>query len=212
MTNVSNRDFSIRPALPKDVEGAVPLIYSSGPKAWSFVFQEGTTGPFDFLRNAFVKRGNTISYSNHFVATKGDMVVGSLIVYKQPVFLLLTVGTAFRILSTYGTRAFKVIGRGLKVEAMIQPPKSDCLYLGHIAVSESERKKGIAKEIMRYAVSANPASKKISLDVSVENESAISLYKSLGFQVVVTRSLPGSPGIVPDHHYMEVERKDFKFS
>ncbi|TGN07222.1 N-acetyltransferase [Leptospira ilyithenensis] len=209
---MSNKDFSIRPALPEDVEGVIPLIYSSGPKAWSFVFQEGVVGPFDFLRKAFLKRGNTISYSNHFVAIKGDLVVGSLIIYKQPVFLLLTVGTAIRIFFTYGIRALRVIGRGLKTEAMIQPPKSDCLYLGHISVSESERKKGIAKEIMRYAVSANPVSKKISLDVSVENESAISLYKSLGFQVVATRNLPGSPGIVPDHHYMEVERKDFKFS
>ncbi|BDA79874.1 hypothetical protein LPTSP3_g28040 [Leptospira kobayashii] len=212
MANVTNKDFSIRPALPKDVEGAVPLIYSSGPKAWSFVFQEGATSPFDFLQKSFVERGNTISYSNHFVATQGDSVVGSLIVYKQPVFLLLTVGTAIRILSIYGSKALRVITRGLKAEAMIQPPKSDCLYLGHIAVSESERKKGIAKEMMRYAISANPKSKKISLDVSVENEPAISLYKSLGFQVIATRNLPGASGIVPDHHYMEVERKDFKFS
>jgi len=211
MTNLSDKNFSIRAALPGDVEGAVPLIYSSGPKAWSFVFQEGKISPFDFLRSSFVKRGNTISYTNHYVVSIGDSIVGSLIVYQQPGFLMITIGTALRIFSLYGSKALKVIGRGLKTEAMIRPPKSDCLYLGHIAVLESERKKGIAKAIIRYAVQSHPKRKKISLDVSVQNESAISLYKSLGFQVIDTRTLPDAKGAVPDHHYMEVERKDFKF-
>ncbi|MGE8720718.1 N-acetyltransferase family protein [Leptospira terpstrae] len=195
--------LTIRKATPSDLDSIVPLIYSSGPIAWSFVFQEGKKTAIDFLNTAYVHRGNTVSYTNHFVAEIEGRVVGSILSYTQPSFFALTLGTAFRILSVYGVHAPKVMARGLKTETIIQPPKSSCLYLGHIAVLESERNKGIAKKLIEYMINKETKFKTVSLDVSAENQPAISIYQKLGFQIKVTRHPLGWEGIIPSHHYME---------
>lgn len=200
---MKNSNLTIRNASPKDVGTIVPLIYSSGPKAWTFVFDEGKKTSFDFLNSSYVKRGNTVSYTNHYVAEINGKVVGSILSYTQPSFLALTAGTALRILSIYKWNAPKVMARGLKTETIIQPPKSGCLYLGHIAVSETERNKGIAKQLIEYIIAKDTKFKKISLDVSAENKPAISLYQKLGFEIKETRHPLGWEGIIPSHHYME---------
>ncbi|EMJ89194.1 GNAT family N-acetyltransferase [Leptospira meyeri] len=200
---MENPNLIIRTAKPTDVETIVPLIYSSGPKAWTYVFGEGKKTPFDFLNSSYVKRGNTVSYTNHYVAELNGKVVGSILSYTQPSFLALTAGTAIRILSVYKWNALKVMAKGLKTETIIQPPKSGCLYLGHIAVSETERNKGIAKKLIEYMTTKNKKYKTISLDVSAENKPAISLYQNLGFEIKETRHPLGWEGIIPSHHYME---------
>ncbi|EMY71404.1 GNAT family N-acetyltransferase [Leptospira vanthielii] len=202
---MTNTHLTIRKAKSSDKDFIIPLIYSSGPKAWTFVFQEGEKTAFDFLNASYVRRGNTVSYTNHFVAEIEGRVVGSILSYSQPSFLGLTLGTALRILSVYGLRAPKVMARGLKTETIIQPPKSGCLYLGHIAVLETERNKGIAKELISYMISKETKYKTASLDVSAENEAAIALYQKLGFQIKKTRHPLGWEGIIPSHHYMEKE-------
>lgn len=200
---MTNTNLTIRKAIPNDVETIVPLIYASGPKAWTYVFREGNKTPFDFLNSSFIKRGNTVSYTNHYVAELSGKVVGSILSYTQPSFLVLTAGTALRILSVYKWNAPKVMARGLKTETIIQPPKSGCLYLGHIAVLETERNKGIAKQMIEFMITNHQKYNTISLDVSAENKPAISLYQKLGFEIKDTRHPLGWEGIIPSHHYME---------
>lgn len=205
-----NPSIIIRPAEVKDVDTIVPLIYSSGPAAWDYVFTQGSKIPFDFLRTSFIKRGNTISYKNHYVAELNGEVVGSIMSYRQPSFLLLNGGTALRIVSVYGFSAPKVMARGLVTEGMIRPPKSGRLYLGHIAVSEKHRGKGIGKDLIRFMAKEFPRFKTLSLDVSQKNAAAIRLYKGLGFQTMEARNFSGPAGKVPDHFYMELERSILK--
>lgn len=193
----------IRNAQLKDANQIIPLIYSSGPLAWNFVFQEGNKTPFDFLNQTYAHRGNTISYTNHFVAEKNGTVVGSILAYTQPSFLALTAGTALQILSVYKWKAPKVMARGLKTETIIQPPKPKRLYLGHIAVSESHRKQGIAKQLIEHMIQLHQEYKTIALDVSAENPAAIALYQKLGFVIKETRHPIGWEGTIPSHHYME---------
>ncbi|TGL44583.1 GNAT family N-acetyltransferase [Leptospira perdikensis] len=200
---MTNTHLTIRNAKPSDVDSIVPLIHSSGPKAWTFVFQEEKKTAFDFLNSSYIRRGNTVSYTNHCVAEIDGRVVGSILSYSQPSFLALTMGTALRILSVYTWKAPKVMARGLKTETIIQPPKPGCLYLGHIAVLESERNKGIAGELIQYMLNKETKYKTASLDVSAENKPAISLYQKLGFQIKETRHPLGWEGIIPSHHYME---------
>ncbi|RHX88194.1 GNAT family N-acetyltransferase [Leptospira stimsonii] len=205
-----NSSIFIRSAQPGDVDAIVPLIYSSGPAAWDYVFTQGSKTPFDFLSTSFIKSGNTISYKNHYVAELNGEVVGAIMSYRQPSFLLLNGGTALRIVSVYGFSAPKVMARGLITEGMIRPPKSGRLYLGHIAVSEKHRGKGIGKELIRFMAKEFPQFQILSLDVSQKNEAAIQLYKGLGFQTMEARSFSGPTGKVPDHFYMEVEKNILK--
>ena len=49
-------DIEIRAARPEDVETAVPLIFSSGPDTFNYVFSHRThTNAEGFLRRTFVK-------------------------------------------------------------------------------------------------------------------------------------------------------------
>src|SRR6185436_9550529 len=98
-----HQTISIRPAEAKDVEAAIPLIYSSGPDAWDYVFADGKYKSSDFIRYIFVKRGNSIGYKNHFVACDGNKVIGTILIYSLPSFHLLNAGTAFNILALYKT-------------------------------------------------------------------------------------------------------------
>ncbi|PJZ65779.1 GNAT family N-acetyltransferase [Leptospira wolffii] len=206
---MKNLNLHIRPARPEDAEAAVPLIYSSGPASWDFVFNEGRITSKEFLTRSFRGTRNTISYKNHFVAEKDGEIVGTIVIYTSSRFLLWNAGTAGNIFRTYGWRAPKVAIRGLTMEGMIQPPKSGCLYLGHIAVPVSWRKKGIGEALIRFAVSTFPEFSKISLDVSQENPGAKSLYEKVGFKIVESRKFSGPKGKVPDHYYMEADRSSF---
>jgi ribosomal protein S18 acetylase RimI-like enzyme len=200
----------VRKATPEDVHAIVPLIHSSGPKAWEYVFTEAGLQSIDFLKSAYLQRGNTISYTNHYVAVLENRVVGSILCYKQPKFIILTLGTFIRICISYGINFLKVTKRGLEVETMIQPPKWGRLYLAHIAVSPETRNRGIAKQMVRYVIKNETRSKTISLDVSIENEPAIKLYHNLGFVVKETRKLKNNALSIPNHHYMEVDSSSIK--
>lgn len=202
---MKNSDLQFRPARPEDALAAVPLIYSSGPASWDFVFQEGGISPHAFLERSFRGKRNTISHKNHFVAEIKGQVVGTIVIYTSSDFFFLNAGTAANIFRIYGWRAPKVALRGLRMEGMIQPPKSGRLYLGHIAVGVEWRKRGIGEALMVYAASQFPEYSKISLDVSQENPGAKSLYEKVGFRIVESRRFTGPKGKVPDHFYMEAD-------
>lgn len=206
---MSNEPITIRPARPEDAAAAVPLIYSSGPAAWDYVFNEGKISAQDFLIKSFQGTKNTFSYRNHYLAEKKGEVVGSIVIFRSENFFFQNAATAGNIFRIYGFKAPKVAVRGLSMEGMIQPPKSGRLYLGHIAVPQKERRQGIAEKLMRFAVSTYPDYDKISLDVSQENPNAQGLYKKLGFEIIEARNFSGPKGLVPNHYYMEANRSSF---
>ncbi|TGL59276.1 GNAT family N-acetyltransferase [Leptospira sarikeiensis] len=206
---MSNSNISIRPARPEDAAATVPLIYSSGPAAWDYVFNEGKISSQDFLIKSFQGTKNSFSYKNHYLAEKQGEVVGSIVIFRSENFFFQNAATAGNIFKIYKLKAPKVAIRGLSMEGMIQPPKSGRLYLGHIAVSQKERRQGIAEKLMRHAISSFPVYDKISLDVSQENPNAFGLYKKLGFEIVEARNFTGPKGLVPNHYYMEADRSSF---
>lgn len=74
----------------------------------------------------------------------------------------------------------------------------DELHVNNIAVHPSCRQKGYGEVLMRAAIDFGLANRcrRVTLEVRVSNEKAISLYKKLGFRVV---------GEVPDYYESEHE-------
>jgi hypothetical protein len=54
----------------------VPLIYSSGPAAFDFVFATEKHSAQDFLRTAFIDGAGEFGFRNHTVAVAKNIVVG----------------------------------------------------------------------------------------------------------------------------------------
>lgn len=92
-------------------------------------------------------------------------------------------------LSNEGAVFFTAENEGRKVGYMGMHCVLDECYIANIAVSKSERRKGIGRLLLQYAEdrARERSCSFISLEVRVSNESAIGLYESEGFERVGER-------------------------
>lgn len=193
---------TFRPARPEDFTAAVPLVYSSGPAAFDYVFGAGQVQ--HFLQQAFVGLHGQFSHRQHWVGElQGRVVaVGTLIRSDNNLRHMLT--ATRQILGFYGLcKGVGVMRRGLQVEQLIKPPKKGLSYLAHLGVQAGLTGQGIGTQLINHLLKLGAAHgvPMAALDVSAENPLAQALYERLGFKVMARRvsTLPQ----VPDHHYME---------
>ncbi|MEN0106268.1 MAG: GNAT family N-acetyltransferase [Pseudomonas sp.] len=193
--------LTFRPARADDVDAAIPLIYSSGPAAFDYVF--GQAQVKDFLRQVFIGKRGQFSHRQHWVGERDGQVVAAGTLVSAEANLSNMLAATWQILRFYGIKAPGVMYRGLQMEHLIQPPKKRLSYLAHLGVQTELTGQGIGSQLIDYLLKLGCARglPKAALDVSAENPLAQALYERLGFEVKAQRisTLPG----VPDHHYME---------
>ena len=208
MPATDSAPLSFRPAAAADAAAAVPLIYSSGPAAFDYVFAHDRAGlALEFLHAAFEAGAGEFGHRNHVVGVRDGQVVATGAAWDGGVALRFTVAAAAQILRFYGwRRAAGVIARGLRVEGLIRPPRADEYYLAHLGVREGLRGRGIGASLVRQLLAgADPGRHRIAaLDVAVTNPRAEALYARLGFGVEVLRrsSLANRFHAVADHRRM----------
>jgi ribosomal protein S18 acetylase RimI-like enzyme len=200
--------IQVRPARPDDVEAAVPLIYSSGPAAFDYVFFSGGKPAQDFLRAAFVQGDGEFGYRNHTVAVFEGQVVGIGAAFGSDRMLPFTLAAARQILSFYGVfHAAGPIRRGLQVEGVVQQPRGPMHYIAHLGVAPERRSRGIGAALIATFLDdgARLGRTTAALDVAATNPRAQALYERLGFVVTGTRrsTLRSEVAVVVDHHRME---------
>jgi ribosomal protein S18 acetylase RimI-like enzyme len=199
--------LTFRAAAAADVADAVPLIYSSGPAAFDYVFDVGTRSAQDFLRFAYLKGGGEFGWRAHRVAEFGGRVAAAGAAFDGRAVLRFTIANALQILRFFGPiRAWGVMARGLRIEAIIRPPRAQEYYLCHVGVREELRGHGIGTRFMRDLLQGVKADRHrcAALDVAVTNPRARLLYEKLGFVIDALRrsSLQNRRGRVPDHYRM----------
>lgn len=184
--------LEIRPAEPADVETAVPLIYSSGPDAFEFVFAHEKTGDAQaFLRHAFVHGQGEFGYLNHVVVTQNGEIVGVGASFSGQDMLGFTVAAVAQIIRFFGLpTGLGIIRRGLQIERVVVPPRKGEHCVAHLGVKPECQSLGIGTHLINYLLADGRrlGRKTAVLDVSVENSRAEALYKRLGF--VVTKEVP----------------------
>ncbi len=172
-------EISFRPCRPDDVEQALPLIYSSGPLAFDYVFCDtDASQSLAFLRAAFMQKGTEFSHQQHTVAILDGQVVGIGAVRWAQQNTGFTLAAAKAIFAFYGLAGgLRVIIRGLKIELIDQ-----------LIAQIRARGLGIA-----------------GLDVAQTNPRAQALYTALGFvpRAVNSSTLTSRFASVCDHTYME---------
>lgn len=200
-------DIAFRPATPEDVEAAVPLIYSSGPAAFDFVFaQDRPNGAQDFLRHAFRQGGGEFGRRNHVAGVAEGRVVAIGAGWDGRQSIAFTLAAARQIFGFFGPiKAWGVIIRGLKVESVIRPAGAGEFYVGHLGVDPAMRSRGLGAKLMTYLLALAIACPKAVLDVDAGNPRAQALYERLGFVVTATRvsKLHSRYDRVGDHRRME---------
>jgi ribosomal protein S18 acetylase RimI-like enzyme len=195
------------PCAQTDVTNAVPLIYSTGPDAFDYVFKNSKNTAHDFLTYAFQSKGGEFSFDNHIGLYDGETLIGigSRFSKKDASKFLFYDGK--NILSFYKLTSATIIIHGLKVESMIRPPAGKEIALAHIAISPEFRGKGLGSKIMKHLQSLPKAKDQYYvLDVSLLNPRAQALYERLGYKIAKTNksTLKSSYATVPNHHRMEL--------
>jgi ribosomal protein S18 acetylase RimI-like enzyme len=199
-----------RPASAEDVDSAVPLIYSSGPATFDYVFADGTPGRAQaFLRQAFVDRDGEFSHRTHCVGVQDGQVVAVGAVFDSDAVLRFTVAAARQILRSYGVLAGAgVVFRGLRVERIIRPPRAGEYYVCHLGVREGLRSRGIGAALLEHLLRMARADRhqRATLDVAVGNPRAQALYERTGFRVNALRpsGLRRRMASVPGHRRMSI--------
>ena len=198
-----------RPATGQDADAAVPLIHSSGPAAFDYVFAvPGRSDAQAFLRRAFADGAGEFGWRNHVVGELEGAVVAVGAGFGGETALAFTLAAGRQILAHYGPRhAPGVIVRGLRVERVIPPPTRGMHYLAHLGVAPALRGEGIGRALIDELVRRGVAQgrHRMVLDVAVSNPRAQALYERLGFEVTGERasSLANKQGVVPGHRRME---------
>lgn len=183
-----------RPAYSDDVTLAVPLIYSSGPAAFEYVFTDKVRGnAAAFLHTAFIHKRGEFGYANHTVVEVDGQVVGIGATFSGRDHLRFTLAAVQQILAFYGpVRCWRIIRQGLQVEKIVQPPTPNLHYLAHLGVAPAWRGQGIGAQLVDYFLQQGKEMGRVAaaLDVAVTNPRAQALYERLGF--VVTQELPST--------------------
>ena len=207
--------LTFRSAMPADVADAVPLIYSSGPSAFDYVFDIGTPlGAQEFLRFAYLRGGGEFGWQAHRVAEINGRVAAAGAAFDGRAVLRFTIAGALQILRFYGPiRAWGVMIRGLRTETVIRQPRAEEYYLCHVGVREEMRGHGIGARFMRHLLEGLDADRHrcATLDVAVTNPRAQSLYERLGFVIEALRAskLQNRRGRVADHYRMSCAVGDY---
>ncbi|WP_308366766.1 MULTISPECIES: GNAT family N-acetyltransferase [unclassified Microbulbifer] len=203
-------EISFRPCHPQDVDRAVPLIYSSGPAAFDYVFCDcSEQQSLEFLRQAFVAGNSEFGYRQHTAALLDGTLVGVCAIRDATQNLAFTLSALRSIASFYPPlAAMRTITRGLRTELVIQPPKSGVGVIYHLGVAPEFRGLGIGRKLLQKLLEQihERGLETAALDVAETNPRAKSLYKCMGFSEKHTRTtgLHSRFGRVPDHTHMEL--------
>jgi ribosomal protein S18 acetylase RimI-like enzyme len=200
---MSDETVQFREAGPGDVEEAVPLIHSSGPAAFDFVFSRRAGQSLEFLRFAFLDGAGEMGYKNHIVAEQNGRVIAVGAAYDGSTGFPFFLSAAGQIIRFYGFSCLPAMIRGLQVEGIIEPPKGRMHYIAHLGVRPDMQGKGIGSKLIEHLLELGrrEGRSQAALDVSTRNPRAQALYERFGFQVTKHHSstLQG----IPPHNRME---------
>ncbi len=200
--------IELKPSKKEEVEVAVPLIYSSGPPTFEYVFKNKQVVAPDFLKYAFVREGGEFSYQNHYSLYQDGQMVGIGSVFNAKEASAFTIVDALNIFRFYGLKSFPTIKFGLKVEKMIKLPKGNEIAIAHLGIAREFRGQGLGTKMMDLLKErANKTADSYwVLDVSEENLKAKALYDRLGFKTTqkhISR-LKNQFSYVANHFRMEL--------
>lgn len=199
--------IEFRKCKPTDVDKAVPLILSSGPDAFSYVFSNDKKSASNFLRYAFQRKGGEFSYDNHYGLILNEELIGIGAVFNSHHANDFTKKDFLNILNFYKMNSLAVLIRGLRTEQIIKLPKKNEICIAHLGISPNYQGQGLGKKLISFLMGQLSLEKSdyFILDVSEHNPRAKFLYERLGFKVAKCEysKLKNNFGYVANHFRMK---------
>lgn len=166
-----------------DEDIAVPLIYSSGPQTFDYLFcVDSEEQSLEFLRSAYRNPKGQFSHTQHTVITEDDQVVGCGRLYDNAGAMSQLLSSLKQIVAFYGLlKSTEVIHRGLQVEQVIESPQPGIAYISNLGVHPQG--KGLGSRLLQHFIERAQSEdfEKVALDVADSNPQARALYQRIGF-------------------------------
>lgn len=175
----------IRTAQPTDAEKAVPLIIDAiGDIAKRLTGETNWKRVEDGLIKLFHRNDNRHSYRFTYVAEFNGEVAGIMVLYPGDLAEELD-ANLMELLKQKGSAVTDIDQEALPGEMYIDTICTDQKFRGH----------GIGTALLQYAekVAEKEGYDKLSLNVEVEKEAAIRLYKRLGYEITLPWTIIGEP-------------------
>lgn len=181
--------LSLRPATRADAKIAAAWLAETNGEFGVEVLGLGKPElQFYALMRWFADTGNRFSFQCSTIAEQNGIAAGLLLAFRGSELTLLELGCAKRIFTIYGLfAAVKMIWLN-KSLAGNKEAENDEYLIAHLAVDASFRRQGIAQALL---VKAEEDAfclglHKLVLEVEIGNDSAISLYRKAGFEIINT--------------------------
>lgn len=202
-------ELTFRAALPIDAEVVIPLIYSSGPYQFEYVFTRPPTTAQQFLLWAFVSGKGLFGYPIYTVALAGTRPVAIGAGYGRQEGKVFERQMVWQFVRFYGMRqTWRVIQRGLELDALAPFPEPGMYYIAQLGVAEAIWGQGIGTACLQHQITLARARgyQRCALDVASTNPRAQALYERMGFTVTQERAAPPAAATqhVPNIRRMEL--------
>jgi ribosomal protein S18 acetylase RimI-like enzyme len=181
-----------------------PLIHEAAQTEFAWLFDAPPEHTLAFLQHALAEPMGHFSWQHLRVATLADQPVAVMGIQDGRGGLLNGPYLAMQLMQHFGWRQTTgILRRGLVLQREVPVPQQDQTLIAHCATAPRWRRQGVFAALFGHALANGliPARKgqDIILDVLVSNDSAVALYRKLGFVTISTRAFAAVG--VPDHLY-----------
>lgn len=139
-----------------------------------------------YLYSAWDKGGGQYGYENHWVAESEGEITGLISCWHDRLPEDFDRTTLSSIVDFYGIdEALEIVLRSQRYLAVLEAPMFTELGIGHLAVSENARRKGVGTALIEFMELRARTMKKnaVVLNCEAANHEAVKFYKSQGFGV-----------------------------
>lgn len=194
---MSGVDYAIAPAQPAHADVMASLIYSSGQASLDAVFNlSSVLNAKAYIASAFILNDGHFSHRHHLVALHEENIIGCACFWPDLYGKDMQQATLASLLTFFGVDGISsVLSRAQELSSLIPKPQSNALPIGHIAVVDGYRRRGVAQALLNalYEQARRLGRQMLELDVEADNNGAIALYLAAGYKIV-GRHVPTSTG------------------
>ena len=179
----ANKNIIIRKGLPEDAPDFANLAVLSEPPFFPAIFGSGVRG---VMQDLFRQRRNLFSFEHSYFIEVDDTKAGMVLGYEWKTQMGEEWRTGLLLIKFMKLGFFARIPALLKALSLVERAEDNEYYISNIAVYPEFRgaKLGTNLILKMEEEARSCGAGRITLDVAVDNEGAIKLYKKLWFSIV----------------------------
>lgn len=190
--------IALRAGTETDAGALAPLIFSSATVLLPYLFK-GTQSALNYILQAAKQPDGQYSAARHQLAIDDQQVVACITLWDDKL------PKSFHAYTLKSLTAFlqqdqiaHLLSNNELISSVFQAPQSHQLCVGHLAVVDTHKGRGIGKILLNYAIQQAKTYHKsqLVLDVDSNNEEALNFYTRFGF-------------IRQDSHYFAPTKQSF---